>query len=73
MKTYHEFLYDTVQKGESINTLFEERLYALIGTLERVAIPLAAEKVEYELIGGAAVMLQVNQVEPSAVRNTKDH
>ncbi len=65
-------MYDTIEKGESINALFEERLYALIGTLEKIAIPLASEKIEYELIGGGAVMLQVSQVEPSAVRNTKD-
>jgi len=52
--------------------LFEERLFALIGTLERIAEPLAAEKIPYELIGGDAVMVQVHRVEPSAVRNTKD-
>ncbi len=43
-----------------------------MGTLERIAKPLAAEKIPYELIGGGAVMVQVNRVEPSAVRNTKD-
>jgi hypothetical protein len=52
--------------------LFEERLFALVGTLERIAGPLAAAKIPYELIGDGAVMVQVNRVEPSAVRNTKD-
>lgn len=72
MLTFEEFIQSTVEKGGAINTLFEERLFALIGTLERIARPLAAEKIPYELIGGGAVMVQVNRVEPSAVRNTKD-
>jgi hypothetical protein len=70
--TFEQLLYRTVEKGGSINTLFEERLFALVGTLERIAKPLAAGKIPYELIGGGAVMVQVNRVEPSAVRNTKD-
>ena len=72
MLTFEQFLLNTAEKGGSINTLFEERLFALVGTLERIAGPLAAEKIPYELIGGGAVMVQVNRVEPSAVRNTKD-
>lgn len=52
--------------------MFEERLFALVGTLERIAVPLEAAQIPYELIGGGAVMVQVQRVEPSAVRNTKD-
>jgi hypothetical protein len=72
MLTFEQFLHDAVEKGRAINTLFEERLFALIGTLERIAGPLAAAQIPYEVIGGMAVMVQVNRVEPSAVRNTKD-
>ncbi len=72
MLTFEQFLHDTAAKGGSINTLFEERLFALVGTLEKIAGPLASEKIPYELIDGGAVMVQVNRVEPSAVRNTKD-
>jgi hypothetical protein len=72
MLAFVQFLKDTAEKGGAINTLFEERLFALVGTLERIAGPLAAAKIPYEVIGGMAVMLQVNRVEPSAVRNTKD-
>ena len=72
MFTFEQFLHDSAGKGRSLNTLFEERLFALVGTLEKIATPLSAERVPYELIGGAAVMIQVNRVEPSAVRNTKD-
>ena len=72
MLTFEQFVQNTVERGGSINTLFEERLFALVGTLERIAKPLAADNIAYELIGGGAVMVHVNRVEPSAVRNTKD-
>lgn len=72
MLTFEQYLRNTAEKGGSINTLFEERLFALVGTLEKIAAPPAAEKISYELIGGCAVMVQVNRVDPSAVRNTKD-
>ncbi len=72
MQSFEQFLNDTAEKGGSINSLFEERLFALVGTLEKIAGPLAAGNIPYELIGGGAVMVQVNRVEPSAVRNTKD-
>jgi hypothetical protein len=72
MKTFQEFVTEAAEKGGAINTLFEEKLFALVGTLERIAAPLAAEKIPYELIGGGAVMVQVNRVDPSAIRNTKD-
>ncbi len=70
--TFEELVIETARRGGSINIMFEERLYALVGVLERIARPLAAESIPYELIGGAAVMARVNRVEPSAVRNTKD-
>ena len=72
MRSFEQFLNDTAEKGGCINSLFEERLFALVGTLEKIAGPLAAENISYELIGGGAVMIQVNRVEPSAVRLTKD-
>lgn len=72
MLTFEQFLHVTAEKGRAINTLFEERLFALVGTLERIAVPLAAAQIPYEVIGGMAVMVQVDRVEPSAVRNTKD-
>jgi hypothetical protein len=70
--TFEQYLRETAEKGGFINTLFEEKLFALVGTLERIAAPLAAGKIPYELIGGGGVVAQVNRVDPSAVRNTKD-
>src|SRR6478672_4995034 len=72
MVNFERFLLETAERGGSINTLFEAQLFALVGTLERIAKPLAAAGIPYELIGGGAVMIQVNRVDPSAVRLTKD-
>ena len=72
MESFEQYLGEIVETGRSINTLFEERIFALVGTLEKIAIPLAAEKIEYELIGGGAVMVHVNRVDSSSIRNTKD-
>jgi hypothetical protein len=72
MLQFEQFLRHTAERGGSINTLFEEHLFALVGTLERIARPLSGEKIPYELIGGGAVMVHVNRVDPSAVRLTKD-
>jgi hypothetical protein len=72
MLTFEQFVLDTAQRGGSINVLFEEQLFALVGTLERISLPLTTAGIPYELIGGGAVMVQVNRVDPSAVRITKD-
>jgi len=47
--TFEQYVRDTLEKGGSINTLFEERLFALVGKLEKIAKPLTAEKIAYEL------------------------
>ena len=47
MLTFNEFLQITAQKGGTVNTMFEERMFALVGTLERIAGSLAAEKIPY--------------------------
>ena len=52
--------------------MYEQQLFALVGTLERIATPLTTAKIPYELIGGGAVMVHVNRADSSAVRNTKD-
>ena len=51
MLTFEQFLLNTAEKGGSLNTLFEERLFALVGTLEKIAGALAAEKIPYEVRG----------------------
>ncbi len=70
--TFEQHLRNTAVEGRVINVMFEERLFALVGTLESIATILTSAKIGFELIGGGAVMVHVNRVEPSAVRNTKD-
>jgi len=72
MLSFQDFVRAAAQRGGSINVMFEERLFAMVGVLERISIPLQQEHIAHELIGGGAVMLHVNRIEPSAVRNTKD-
>jgi hypothetical protein len=72
MPTFEQFLHDTATKGEVINTLFEERLFALVALLQKIADPFAAEKIPYELVGGMAVLAQVQRVAPDEIRLTKD-
>ena len=40
--TFEQFLRSTAAKGEAINTLFEERLFDLVGVLHKVAEVLSA-------------------------------
>ena len=70
--TFEQFVRASAAEGRFINTMFEERLFALVGTLERMAKVLSDAQIDHELIGGGAVMVHVNRVEPAAVRNTKD-
>ena len=52
--------------------LFEERIFQLVGLIDRVVKPLEEAEIAYELIGGMAVFIHVNSIDPTAARNTKD-
>ena len=42
--TFEQFLRTTAAKGEAINTLFEERLFDLVGVLNKIAqVPLGGK------------------------------
>jgi hypothetical protein len=58
MLTFAQFLNDAARKGEVVNTLFEERLFDLVGVLHRITDVLAEEGTPHELIGGLAVRLR---------------
>jgi hypothetical protein len=72
MLTFEQFLHDIAGKGESINLMFEERLFGLIEILHRVADMFTADHIPYELIGGMAVAVQMEQVDRDAVMLTRD-
>jgi hypothetical protein len=55
-----------------VNTIFEEQVDKLYHLLQRVAGAFSQAGIEYEVIGGMAVLLQVQRVDPDAGRLTKD-
>ena len=66
MLTFEQYLLDSAPKGGFVNTLFEEHFFALVGALEPISKPLRREGISHQLIGGGAVMVHVNQVDPSS-------
>jgi hypothetical protein len=72
MSTFAEFLVNASQKGELVNTLFEERLFGLVSVLHRITAALAEDGLAYELIGGLAVLVHVEEVDPSQAMLTRD-
>lgn len=68
MQTFTQFLHDTVERGEAVNLMFEQRLFDLAGFLHRISGPLMAEGVAHELIGGLAVLVHVEEAIPNSPR-----
>jgi len=52
MLTFDQFLVDAAQSGEAVNTLFEERLFDLVGVLHKITDSLTAEDIPYALMVG---------------------
>ena len=72
MLTFAQFLADAARKGEAVNTLFEERLFDLVSILHKIAHTLADEDIPYELIGGLAVLIHVEEANPEHSTLTRD-
>jgi hypothetical protein len=70
--TFEQFLRAAAAEGEAINTLFEERLFDLVGVLHKIAQVLSDEGVPYELIGGLAVLVHVEEADPEHTTLTRD-
>lgn len=66
------FLEEVALKGEVVNLLFEERLFNLVGILQKIAGPLAAANIPYEVIGGLAVLIHVEEADPVHSVLTRD-
>ena len=54
MLSFEEFLAEAARRGEAVNTLFEERLFDLVGVLHKITDALVAEHIAHEVIGGLA-------------------
>jgi hypothetical protein len=72
MLTLEQFLHDAAGKGKAINLMFEERLFGLVEILHKATDMFTEEAIPYELIGGMAVVAQMEQVDPDAVMLTRD-
>jgi hypothetical protein len=72
MLSFAQFLADAARKGEAVNTLFEERLFDLVGILHKITDPLMVEGVSHELVGGLAVLVHVEEADPAQSVLTRD-
>ena len=69
---FREFLEETAARGEVVNLMFEERLFNLVGILQKIADPLTAAGVPYEVVGGLAVLIHVEEADPEHTVLTRD-
>jgi hypothetical protein len=72
MLTFDQFLADAANRGEAVNTLFEERLFGLVGILHKIAGALGADAIAYEVVGGLAVLIHVEEANPELTSLTRD-
>ena len=72
METFAEFLGKAATKREFVNILFEERVFELIGTLQKLSQPLEQAGVPHELVGGLAVFLHVENADSTHSSLTRD-
>lgn len=69
---FEHFLEEAAGKGEVVNLVFEERLFKLVGILQKITHPLTAANVPYEIIGGLAVLIHVEEADPTHSVLTRD-
>lgn len=69
---WEQFLQETAAKGDVINLIFEERLFNLVGILQKIADPLTTANIPYEVIGDLAVLIHVEAADPSQSVLTRD-
>ena len=70
--TFEQYLRGAVERGETVNLMFEERLFELVSILHRITDLLTAENVAHELVGGLAVLVHVEEADPEQSMLTRD-
>lgn len=70
MLTFQEFLAEAARRGRSVNILFEEQIFRDVGLIDRIAGVLEKANIPYELIGGMAVFIHVNKLDPASARTS---
>src|ERR1017187_6584580 len=58
-RTFEQFLTSAAAEGQSINGLWEEGLFDLLGATEKTTVPLTTPGIPHEIIGGLAVLIHV--------------
>jgi hypothetical protein len=72
MGTFVQPLSGSAATGEAVNTLFEERLFGLVDILDKITDALTADRIPHELIGGLAVLVHVEEADPTYATLTRD-
>ncbi len=72
MLSFEQFLADAASRGEAVNTMFEERLFGLVGVLHKITDALTAEQIPHEVVGGLAVLIHVEEANPEQTALTRD-
>ncbi len=67
MVSFAEFFENAATKREFVNVLFKERVFDLIGTLQKLSIPLEEAGVPHELVGELSVFLHVENADSTQV------
>jgi hypothetical protein len=69
---FSEFLAEVAARKEAVNVVFEERLFSLVGMLQKIAEPLATANIPYEVVGGLAILIHVEEADPTQSMLTRD-
>ena len=72
MVTFAKFIENAASKREFVNLLFEQRVFELMGTLQKLSLPLEEAAVPHELVGGLAVFLHVENADSTHSSLTRD-
>ncbi len=70
--SFAEFLGNAAPKREFVNVLFEELVFDLIGTLQKLSLPLEEAGVPHELVSWLAVSLHVENADSTHSSLTRD-
>ncbi len=72
MLAFDQFLRETAERGEAVNLVFERRLFDLVEILHMITDPLTAGNIPHELVGGLAVLVHVEEADPTQSMLTRD-
>jgi|ERR1017187_8207494 hypothetical protein len=59
MLTFDQFLQNAADEGRSVNCVWEESLFDVLGVTEKITAALTAQIIPHEIIGGLAVLIHV--------------